>query len=65
MAWEVLWKDYNEIDGTVETEFVTNRIKLNYSPLANTLLGLHDPIQLYRGDVVYDAESYFDGKESI
>ena len=31
----------------------------------NALLGLNEPIELYKGDVEYDATSIFDGKAAI
>jgi len=57
-------KVVDEIDGS-ETTAVTNRIKLSYGPIVNALLGLNEPIELYKGDVEYDATSIFDGKAAI
>jgi len=57
-------KVIDEIDGS-ETTAVTNRIKLSYGPIVNALLGLNEPIELYKGDVEYEATSIFDGKASI
>ena len=62
-AWQgkCFAKEYDEIDGT-ETPYVINRIKLNYGPIVNSLLGLQEPVNLFQGDVVRDKSSYFDGK---
>ena len=56
-------KCFTKDDDGVTT--VTNRIKLSYGPILNSLLSLQEPIELFRGDVEYNAVSFFDQRATI
>lgn len=57
-------EEIDAIDG-LEMTTVTNRIKLSYGPIVNALLGLNEPIELYKGEVQYDSTSIYDGQKAV